>query len=88
MFWAYGTETPTDGYLLLNAGLGSDIYSKNGRHLITVVFILENLLDNTYQSHLSRLKYAPVNPATGIQGVFNMGMNFAFKVIVPYGIKG
>ena len=66
----------------------SDIYSKNGRHLITVVFILENLLDNTYQSHLSRLKYAPVNPATGIQGVFNMGMNFAFKVIVPYGIKG
>jgi len=32
---------------------------------------------------LSRLKYAPENPVTGQTGIFNMGRNINFKVIVP-----
>ena len=43
----------------------------------------DNLLNKAYQSHLSRLKYCDVNHATGRQGVYNMGRNVVFKVIVP-----
>ena len=43
----------------------------------------ENLLNRAYQSHLSRLKYTDINAATGRMGVFNMGRNVVFKVVVP-----
>jgi iron complex outermembrane recepter protein len=36
----------------------------------------------SYQSHLSRLKYAPENIATGRTGVFNMGRNVSLKLII------
>jgi len=36
-----------------------------------------------YQNHLSRLKYTPVNLATGRSGVFNMGRNASIKVNIP-----
>ena len=42
-----------------------------------------NLTDRAYQSHLSRLKYADVNPVTGRRGVSNMGRNIMLKVVVP-----
>ena len=41
----------------------------------------ENLADVAYQSHLSRLKYAPQNPLTGRNGVYNMGRNINLKLI-------
>ena len=44
----------------------------------------ENLADVAYQSHLSRLKYAPENPATGRMGVFNMGRNISVKLIMNF----
>jgi iron complex outermembrane receptor protein len=40
-------------------------------------------MDEAYQNHLSRLKYAAVNNATGRAGVYNMGRNFSVKVNVP-----
>ena len=43
----------------------------------------ENLLNHAYQNHLSRLKYCDVNSQTGRQGVYNMGRNVVFKVVVP-----
>jgi len=81
-FTGYQTETPTPGYVLLNAGLGTDIVSK-GRTLMSVYLNALNLGDVAYQSHLSRLKYTAVNEATGRQGVFAMGRNFSVKVNVP-----
>jgi len=42
----------------------------------------DNLMDLAYQNHLSRLKYAPENLFTGRNGVYNMGRNFSFKVIL------
>lgn len=81
IFWAYGTETPTPAYLLLSAAAGTDILLKNQK--ISVYIIASNLADIAYQSHLSRLKYAPENFATGRTGVFNMGRNVSLKVIVP-----
>ena len=39
-----------------------------------------------YQNHLSRLKYAAENIATGRNGVFNMSRNFSIKVNIPFNI--
>lgn len=52
-------------------------------HIAAVSIIGDNLLDKAYQSHLSRLKYADVNPVTGRMGVFNMGRNVTFKLDIP-----
>jgi iron complex outermembrane receptor protein len=41
----------------------------------------DNLANVAYQSHLSRLKYAPENLFTGRTGVYNMGRNISLKVI-------
>jgi len=82
VYSAYGTETPTDAYTLLNAGIGTDIVW-NKRTLCSIYISGTNLADVAYQSHLSRLKYEAENYATGRVGVYNMGRNISFKLIVP-----
>ena len=67
---------------LLNASIGTDVVVKK-HTLFSVYFNGSNLTDEVYQSHLSRLKYAPENLITGRTGVFNMGRNVSIKVIVP-----
>ena len=79
---AYGTETATPAYTLLNVGIGADITSKS-KTLFSVYLSCENLTDVAYQSHLSRLKYEAVNNVTGRTGVYNMGRNISFKLIMP-----
>ncbi|MCX6257072.1 MAG: TonB-dependent receptor [Bacteroidia bacterium] len=79
---AYGTETATSGYTLLNCGIGTDVISNN-KTLFSIYISADNLAGVAYQSHLSRLKYEDVNYATGRTGVYNMGRNFSFKLIVP-----
>ena len=76
------TETPTPGYSLLHAAVGTDIYHHAERRA-TVTLSIDNMLDKVYQSHLSRLKYAPVNTVSGHRRVFNPGRNITLKVIVP-----
>jgi iron complex outermembrane recepter protein len=83
---AYSTETKTSGYSLLNFGLGSDFILK-GKTICSLYISASNLTDVAYQSHLSRLKYAATNYATGRTGVYNMGRNISFKLIVPIGLK-
>lgn len=83
IFTAYNTETSTPGYTLLNAGIGADITSKKGTTLFSLHFTGTNLADVAYQNHLSRLKYAAENLATGRIGVFNMGRNFSVKLNIP-----
>lgn len=87
VFNAYETETPTSGYTLLNANLGADIVNKNNKTLFSLHLAVNNIGDVAYQSHLSRLKYAPVNDVTGRSGVFNMGRTFSVKVAVPIDFK-
>jgi iron complex outermembrane recepter protein len=78
------TETPTIAYSLWNAGLGTDVVNAKGSTLFSFYFSVNNILDVAYQNHLNRLKYGAVNLATGRVGVFNMGRNFSFKIIVPF----
>ena len=79
---ADNTETATPAYCLLNAAIGTDIMIK-GQRVACLSIMGTNLTNKAYQSHLSRLKYADVNPVTGRQGVLNMGRNIIFKLTIP-----
>lgn len=86
---AYGTETETPSYTLLDAGIGSTITNAQGKSLFSFVFNATNLMDVSYQSNMSRLKYFDnylVN-GTGRSGIYNMGRNFSFKIIIPVTFK-
>ncbi len=82
----YGNETVTPAYTLLNAGIGGDICTHD-RTLFSIYIYGSNLADLGYQSSMSRLKYADPNNVTGRIGVFNMGRNISFKVLIPIDIK-
>jgi iron complex outermembrane receptor protein len=83
------TETPTQGYQLLNAGIGTDVNNRKGQTLFNISFFGNNLMNVGYQSHLNRLKYFEDYPGnfTGRNGIYNMGRNFSVKVNVPFRIK-
>ena len=83
-FVGYNTETSTPAYTLLNVGYSTQIQHRN-KTLFSVSLVGQNITDVAYQHHLNRLKYGPVNEATGRMGVFNMGRNFSFKVNIPIG---
>ncbi len=85
-FSAFGTETATSAYTLVSAGLGGDV-TRKGKMLFSFFINANNIADVAYQSHLSRLKYAPENYATSRNGVYNMGRNISLKMIVPINIK-
>ena len=82
-FAANGTETRTPAYTLVNVGIGGDVVMNN-KTLFSVYLSANNITDVAYQNHLSRLKYAEENYVTGRRGVFNMGRNVSFKVIVLF----
>lgn len=69
------TETATPGYLLLGASAGTDLVIK-GKTRLSLYLIASNLTDTVYAPHLSRLKYI---------GIYNMGRNITFKLVVPFG---
>ena len=82
IYRADDTETPTPGYALLSLSAGTDIQVK-GKKIAELYVTADNLLNKAYQNHLSRLKYADMNVVTGRRGVYNMGRNITFKVVVP-----
>ena len=87
VFTVYNTETKTAGYTLLNAGIGADFVNKKSQTLFSLSFSAINIADVGYQNHLSRLKYAEENLATGRNGVFNMGRNFSIKLNVTLSLN-
>ena len=84
---AYDTETATPGYTLLNMGFGTDFTSRQ-KTLFSLYISGNNLTDVAYQSHLSRLKYTAMNNATGRTGIYNMGRNISFKLLIPIDFSG
>ena len=84
IYSAFDTETATPAYTLLSVGIGADIKAFGKKDFFNVFISGENLTDVAYQNHLSRLKYAPENPATGRMGVFNMGRNFSVKLMMNF----
>jgi iron complex outermembrane receptor protein len=86
VFSAYGTETSSAAYTLLNASLGFDLLQK-GRTIATVTLAGQNLGDIGYQNHLSRLRFADINNVTGRQGIFGMGRNLSLSLSVPLSLR-
>jgi iron complex outermembrane receptor protein len=88
-FAAYGTETATPGYNLLSAGFGGNIVNKAGQSILKLFIEGTNLANVNYQSNMSRLKYFdnPTVPDGVRPGIFNMGRNISFKVVVPFGFN-
>ena len=86
IYSADDTETPTPGYALLSLSAGTDIQVK-GKKIAEFYITADNLLNKAYQNHLSRLKYADENVVTGRRGVYDMGRNVTFKVVVPIVIR-
>jgi iron complex outermembrane recepter protein len=80
------STTATKGYTLFNAGIGGDIFSK-GFSICSIYLSCTNIFNSTYMDYMSRFKYYPVNYSTGRVGVFNMGRNFSFKVVIPIDFK-
>jgi len=88
-FAAYGTETYTAGYNLISAGIGGNIVNAAGKKVVELFIEGTNLGNVNYQSNMSRLKYFD-NPTVppGVQpGIFNMGRNVSFKVVVPFDLS-
>ncbi len=65
-------ETPTEGYNLLNVGLGASLkfFKKDAEIELTAV----NILNKNYISHLSRLK---------IDDISNIGRNISIGISIP-----
>ena len=87
VYLSNNTETPTNGYMLINAGIGTDIVNKKAKKVMYVSLFANNMADIAYQDHLNRLKYfEPYPNSPGIRsGIYNMGRNFGVKIIVPLG---
>jgi len=69
-------ETTTPGYFLLNFSAGTKLRVQNQSW--TIFINGTNLLDKKYFDHLSRLKEV---------GIYNMGRQVTFGVVIPFGIK-
>ncbi|MEO6832786.1 MAG: TonB-dependent receptor [Chitinophagaceae bacterium] len=86
VYSAYGTETASPGYSLLNASIGFDILNKK-KSIMSITLAGENLANIGYQNHLSRLRYADVNELTGRTGIFGVGRNISLSLRVPLDLK-
>ncbi len=89
VFLSDNTETRTPGYVLFDAGLGTDICTKKEITLCTIGIFVTNLGDIAYQSNMNRLKYFDNYPnnGTGRSGIYSMGRNISFKLTIPFNIK-
>jgi iron complex outermembrane receptor protein len=89
VYLAGNTESATPGYMLLNAGLGSDITNHAGKTIFNIGVFGNNLLNVAYQDNLSRLKYFEGYPSDprGHLGIYNMGRNVGVKISVPIGVR-
>jgi len=102
IYSAYYNELPSFSYTLFNAGIGTNFVSrKNKRVICTALINCTNLMNVAYVDHLSREQYFwaynGVNDPTNFgataavvtkqsEGIYNMGRNIGFKLIIPFGI--
>lgn len=80
-----GAETKTPSYLLVHAGLFSEIKFRNYKSF-NILLDVTNLFDKAYQSHLNRLKYFEhfTETPNGRYGIYNMGRNLILKMLFSF----
>jgi iron complex outermembrane receptor protein len=69
-------EQPTDGYILLNFGLGTEFHI--GKQQLDFLFNIQNLLDTRYMNHLSRYRWLNLP---------EQGRNVSLSLIFPFKIS-
>lgn len=84
VYTLYDTESATPAYTLFGASAGCTFGDRDGKQWARLYVIADNLFDKSYQDHLSRLKYIGENPANGQRGLYQMGRNISFKLIIPF----
>jgi iron complex outermembrane receptor protein len=94
IYSALYTEIPAAAYTLVDAGFGTRFVNRrSGRVLCSFFLNCTNLTNIAYADHLNLAQYFYskngnlVTVTNQRQGVFNMGRDFTFKVIFPFGSK-
>jgi iron complex outermembrane receptor protein len=92
IYRALYTEVPSAAYTLVDAGIGTRVvHPKSGQVICSIYLNCSNLTDIAYADHLNLAQYFYgrngnlVTVTNQRQGVFNMGRDFTFKVIFPFG---
>jgi len=95
IYSALYTEVPSAAYTLFNAGAGTNFVNrKTGKVRCSLYVNCTNLANIAYADHLNLAQYFLVyngNITTVTrqsQGVYNMGRNVSFKLIMPFGTSG
>jgi iron complex outermembrane receptor protein len=80
------TETATQGYTLINIGVGTGFKNKAGKTVLNVYVLANNVFDVAFQDHLSRLKYFEQYSASpnGHLGIYNVGRNISLKLVKDF----
>ncbi len=79
-------ETATNGYSLLNAGIGTTVKLSKKQDL-TLYVSAKNLLDKKYYDHLSRFKPGRLDESDPAFGIYNPGRNISFGLSLPFAFK-
>ena len=94
IYSALYTEIPSAAYTLVDAGLGTQLVDRKTGKVICSLFVnCTNLTNIAYADHLNLAQYFYsqngnlVTVTNQRQGVFNMGRDFTFKVVVPLGSR-
>ncbi len=89
---AFSTELASASYTIFNAGLGTNIVNPTtGRSICSLYVNCTNLTNVAYADHLNLAQYFLANNGTPVtvtqqnQGIYNMGRNISFKLVVPFG---
>lgn len=77
-------ETATNGYTLLNAGMGATI--NFGKQPIKISVSGSNLLNQKYYDALSRFKPGRYDQENPNLGIYNVGRNITFGLFIPFTI--
>jgi iron complex outermembrane recepter protein len=92
IYSALYTEVPSASYTLVDAGFGTQfVNSKSGRVICSFYLNCTNLTNIGYADHLNLAQYFYAQNGNLVtvtnqrQGVFNMGRDFTFKVVFPFG---
>jgi iron complex outermembrane recepter protein len=92
IYSALYTELPSVAYTLFNLGVGTTfINNKTGRELCSLYINCTNLTNNGYADHLNLAQYfysingSLVTVTNTHQGIYNMGRNVGFKLLIPFG---
>lgn len=81
-----GFETPSSGYTLLNASVGTTLRLGKSQD-ITLYIAGRNLLDKAYYDHLSRFKPGRLSDEDPTLGIYNQGRSVTFGLNIPFTLK-